>query len=225
MQRSTINAIISSAAALIHERGLFLPPFAGWSLAEWHAHADVTADLLANGLGWDVTDFNAGDFARSGLVLFTTRNGHPDRPTAKPYAEKVMVVGDGQLTPLHFHWRKIEDIINRGGGALMVRLYHSTPEEALDTQRPIKVTVDGMLRTIAAGAVVALQPGESITLLPLVYHEFWGEGGTLIVGEVSSINDDATDNRFLQALGRFPAIEEDVPITFPLVGDRRGQVT
>jgi D-lyxose ketol-isomerase len=33
--------------------------------------------------------------------------------------------------------------------------------------------------------------------------------GAAVVGEVSSIHDDATDNRFLEAPARFPAIVED----------------
>jgi D-lyxose ketol-isomerase len=219
MKRSELNQIIESARALIHERGFFLPPFAAWSLAEWRSRGSATAELIANGLGWDITDFGSGNFAHQGLMLFTVRNGHPAHPDAKPYAEKLMIVGDGQLTPLHFHWRKIEDIINRGGGVLKVRIYHSTSDEQLDRATPVEVSVDGMLQTIEAGGIVALAPGESITLQPGVYHEFWGEGGQLLVGEVSSINDDATDNRFFQPIGRFPTIEEDEPVRYPLVRD------
>ena len=68
-----------------------------------------------------------------------------------------------------------------------------------------------VLRELPPGGVVRLQPGESITLIPGVYHEFWGEGARVLVGEVSTINDDRTDNRFLQPLPRFPTIEEDEP--------------
>lgn len=41
-------------------------------------------------LGWDLTDFGSGDFARRGLFLFTMRNGAARRD-AKPYAEKIMI--------------------------------------------------------------------------------------------------------------------------------------
>ncbi len=221
MKRSELNQIIQSAMAFIHQRGLFLPPFAAWTPEDWHSRAPATAELIANGLGWDITDFGSGDFAKQGLLLFTVRNGHPAHPEAKPYAEKLMIVGDGQLTPLHYHWRKVEDIINRGGGMLMVRVYHSTADEQLDRNSAVDVSVDGIMRTIEAGGIVALAAGESITLVPGVYHEFWGEGGQLLIGEVSSINDDATDNRFFQPIGRFPTIEEDQPIRYPLVGDHR----
>ena len=33
----------------------------------------------------------------------------------------------------------------------------------------------------------------------------------MLLGEVSQCNDDNTDNRFYEQLGRFPAIEEDEP--------------
>ena len=59
--------------------------------------------------------------------------------------------------------------------------------------------------------MIRLQPGESITLYPGVYHSFWGEEGCgkILVGEVSKVNDDRTDNHFLEKTGRFPEIEED----------------
>ena len=41
-------------------------------------------------------------------------------------------------------------------------------------------------------------------------------GGTVFVGEVSQVNDDLTDNYFLDTVGRFADIEEDEPKLFPL---------
>jgi hypothetical protein len=52
-----------------------------------------------------------------------------------------------------------------------------------------------------------------------LYHKFWGEDSTVLVGEVSVVNDDYTDNRFLDPIGRFPDIEEDVEPFYLLVGD------
>jgi len=50
--------------------------------------------------------------------------------------------GEKQLTPLHHHWIKIEDIINRGGGKLMLRLFNATKDAGLkDT--PVVATLDG----------------------------------------------------------------------------------
>ena len=78
---------------------------------------------------------------------------------------------------------------------------------------------DGMPRTVQAGGRIALAPGESVTLLPKQYHAFWGEGGDVLIGEVSTVNDDNTDNYFLDKLGRFPTIVEDEPIHRLLVKD------
>ena len=46
-------------------------------------------------------------------------------------------------------------------------------------------------------------------LMPGVWHAFWAEGDCLI-GEVSTVNDDLTDNIFEQSIGRFADIEEDM---------------
>ena len=42
---------------------------------------------------------------------------------------------------------------------------------------------DGMARTVQAGGRLALTPGESVTLMPGVYHAFWGEGDDVLIGE------------------------------------------
>jgi len=78
----------------------------------------------------------------------------------------------------------------------------------------------GLTRT-AAGDTVTLRPGESISLPQRLYHRFWGEKGkgTVLVGEVSRVNDDRVDNRFHDPVGRFPDIEEDEPPLHLLYGD------
>ena len=48
----------------------------------------------------------------------------------------------------------------------------------------------------------------------------WGEGGDVLIGEVSTVNDDVTDNVFVsKKIGRFSEIEEDVAPTHLLVSD------
>jgi D-lyxose ketol-isomerase len=64
-----------------------------------------------------------------------------------------------------------------------------------------------------------LAPGESVTLMPGDWHAFWGEGGDVLIGEVSTVNDDETDNWFREPIGRFAEIEEDVAPTHLLVSD------
>jgi D-lyxose ketol-isomerase len=156
-----------------------------------------------------------------GLVLFTLRNGRrgTDR-YPKTYAEKIMLVGEGQLTLTHFHWEKTEDIINRGGGRLSLCLHNATDRDR-QADTPVTVSMDGVRRSLPAGAVVTLEPGESITLPPRLYHSFWGERGTgaVLVGEVSTVNDDHRDNCFLEEQLRFPMIDEDEPPRRYLVGD------
>ncbi len=221
MKRSIINKIISDAEEFAKIRRFHLPPFAYWGVDEWQRRAPDVGQIVERGLGWDITDFGLGNFRERGLTLFTIRNGDRDNlrsGRSEIYAEKILVVNVEQITPLHFHWVKTEDIINRGGGRLAVQLYNATAVDDLDSTDVI-VRVDSIPRRVQAGAIISLQPGESVTLTPRLYHAFWAEGERVLVGEVSSVNDDAADNRFYEAIGRFPAIEEDVPPTRLLVND------
>jgi D-lyxose ketol-isomerase len=221
MKRSEINALMADADQFLREHRFFLPPFAYWKPDEWAAKSASAREIVECGMGWDITDFGRGDYASCGLFLFTLRNGRLENLKAgrgKVYAEKVLIVDEGQVTPMHFHWTKTEDIINRGGGRLVIKLYNSTEEGGL-AETPIHVRLDGVERTLPAGETVRLAPGESITLTTGLYHEFWGEGGRVLVGEVSTVNDDHIDNRFHEQVGRFPTIEEDEPPLYLLVGD------
>jgi D-lyxose ketol-isomerase len=221
MKRSEINTIMEKADAFIQSRGFYLPPFAYWPPDAWKKKGPEVREIVDNKLGWDITDFGRGDFNSIGLFLFTIRNGNAHNLQAmkgKLYAEKIMIVEDGQVTPMHFHWNKMEDIINRGGGELLIQLYGATSDEQLDRRNELSVSIDGLRRTLQPGATIRLAPGESITLEPRCYHMFWGKGRVLI-GEVSMVNDDQQDNRFYEPVGRFPEIEEDVPPLYLLCND------
>ncbi len=221
MKRSQVNTIISEADAFAREHQFYLPPFAYWTPDNWRAQDESVREIAEHGLGWDITDFGQGRYSELGLCLFTIRNGSPANlktGRGKIYAEKLLIVGENQVTPFHYHWVKTEDIINRGGGTLMLQLYNSTEDGGLaDTD--ITVSTDGRVRHLPAGAIVALVHGESITLPTGLYHKFWGEGGTVLVTEVSMVNDDHTDNRFYEPVGRFSEIEEDEPPLHLLVND------
>lgn len=219
MKRSEVNALIEEAKAFFARHRFHLPPWAFWAPDAWRGRRSDCTEIADNMLGWDITDFGSGDFARVGLLLFTIRNGNPRRDR-KPYAEKVMVVGEGQITPMHFHWKKMEDIINRGGGRIVIELHGSTADEGV-SELPIVVRIDGVARSVEAGGQVVLSPGESICLEQGVYHRFYGEpgAGTVLVGEVSEVNDDTSDNRFLEPCGRFPMLVEDVAPNHLLVSD------
>lgn len=211
MKRSEVNALIRDAKNFIESFQFALPPFANWTPEDWAAKGHECDEIRDNMLGWDVTDYGLGDFARKGLTLFTVRNGNQNNPKyKKPYAEKLLISQEDQLCTMHFHWNKMEDIINRGGGILMMELYNATPDEQLaDTD--VTVVSDGVELTVPAGTVLELLPGQSVTLLPRMYHAFWAKKGhgPVLIGEVSQTNDDNTDNRFLEPMGRFPTIEED----------------
>ena len=212
MKRSEINVAIKNAIAIFDEYKISLPDFVGWTPEEWTDKGEETLEIKENMLGWDITDFGSGNFDEMGLLLITLRNGNNKKPQKypKPYAEKLMMVKEKQITPMHFHWNKMEDIINRGGGNLMIKLYNSTETGDLAVS-DVNVSIDGVKHVFPAGCIVRIKPGQSITLTQGLYHRFWGEEGcgSVIVSEVSMCNDDNNDNCFYDKVGRFPKIEED----------------
>ena len=219
MKRSEINQLIVKAKDFFEEMNFKLPPWGYWPPEEWKGKEEMYQEISENNLGWDLTDFGCNDFYNRGLLLFTIRNGNIKKDK-KPYAEKIMIVEENQETPLHFHWNKMEDIINRGGGNLVLELYNSTAKNELaDTE--VSVKTDGIVRKIPAGGKIVLSPGESITLVQGLYHRFYGEEGKgkVLVGEVSAVNDDNTDNCFYKNIGRFPEIVEDEMPVHLLVSD------
>ncbi|MEM7695727.1 MAG: D-lyxose/D-mannose family sugar isomerase [Pseudomonadota bacterium] len=221
MKRSTVNAILDDARAMIADHGFILPPFAEWSPDEMVEKAAGTRIADAR-LGWDITDYGAGRFDEMGLFLFTLRNGDAadlTRGTGMLYAEKLLISRKDQLSPMHAHKVKAEDIINRGGATLVVELYGSGPDGNFDEGAGVTVLCDGVSRTVPAGGKLQLGPGESVTLMPGDWHAFWGEGGDVLIGEVSTVNDDLTDNYFREPIGRFSTIEEDEAPQRLLVSD------
>lgn len=222
MKRSEINNILREAIEFIRASHFALPPFAYWTPQDWQEKGAEVSEIVERKLGWDITDFGSGDFANTGLFLFTIRNGSPENLKTlqgKLYAEKILIIQVGQVTPLHYHGSKMEDIINRWGGKLGIELYGSLADGSLDKTSTVKVSLDGVLHTLPAGGKVYLSPGESITLTQGLYHKFWSEEAPVLAGEVSSVNDDETDNYFYDAKGRFPAIEEDEAPLYLLCND------
>ena len=219
MKRSELNRIMKSALALAAEYRFALPPFVTWSMEEWRGKSHEYDEIKDNMLGRDITDFGSGDFHKVGLLMITLRNGNFNNPKyQKTYAEKLLISEVGQVTPYHFHWKKMEDIINRGGGVLVLKCYNSGAQrEMLNT--PVTVYKDGRAYEVAAGERIEVNVGESITLIPGQYHNFWAEKATCLIGEVSKTKDDNVDNHFYEPVGRFPEIEEDEPILSPLFSE------
>jgi D-lyxose ketol-isomerase len=151
---------------------------------------------------WDVTDFGLGDWRAFGLVLINLSE-EPE------YTEKLMYAERGMTTPAHTHKVKKEDIICRSG-ALSIRLWG----EDLTLKR------NGEWITLDTGSLLQLEPGERVTLTPGIIHEFFPTSDHCIISEVSTANDDANDNFFVNLqVGRFPGIEEDEPAQVKLVSD------
>ena len=216
MKRSEIDRHIDWAIALCQKQRFALPAFTYWSPMEWDRRRAEAEHLWNVMQGWDATDYARGDFDKVGAVLFTLRNGNTYDPSmGTPYCEKIITMKAGQLLPMHFHYSKTEDIINRAGGTLCVKVFNSKSEAegfAIDTQSDVHLRLDGRPVTLPAGAAVEVGSGDSITLFPYIYHEFYAkpEDGDLIVGEVSTINDDRKDNHFAEPF-TLPPIQEDVP--------------
>ena len=213
MKRSEINACIKYMENLIQSHGFKLPPFCSWTPQEWETKGHEYDEIRDNRVGWDITDYGKGDWEKLGFALVTIRNGNQHNPKYKKvYAEKLLMLKEGQHSPMHFHWMKSEDIINRGGGVLVIHVYNDDGQGGLgDTD--VLVNSDGRSYYVPAGTGVELKPGESITIWPHQYHDFDVKEGTgdVLIGEVSMCNDDNTDNRFYEEMGRFPAVEEDEP--------------
>lgn len=219
MRRSEINAILRDAEKFLKSRQFYLPEWATWDLQDWRSNKDKVGYIVERMLGWDITDFGSGDFLKCGLFLFTMRNGKYGADK-KPYAEKIMIVEENQETPFHFHWSKMEDIINRGGGNLVIEVYNADEHEQF-ADSPVHIRVDGIEHIVEPGGKIILHPGQSVCQDQFLYHRFYGEPGhgKVMVGEVSQCNDDNIDNRFYEAVGRFPDIDEDEEPLYLLCSD------
>jgi D-lyxose ketol-isomerase len=213
MKRSEINRALRELETMCGQEHCYLPPFCRFTPEQWQDLGHEYDEIRDCMLGWDITDYGMGDFDRLGFSLITIRNGNRTATDKYPkvYAEKLLYLKEGQYAPNHFHWFKTEDIINRGGGNVLIRVFMSLPNEEIDRISDVSVQTDGRSYTVPAGTQVRLTPGESIFIYQRLYHDFSVEPGTgpVLLGEVSQCNDDNTDNRFYPPVGRFPAIEED----------------
>jgi len=219
VKRSEINRVITDSITFFSRHRFFLPPFAWIRPDEWKAMAKEYESAIRTGLGWDVTDFGLGTFSETGLLLFTIRNGVQEdgNDSVKTYCEKIIHLRNGQECPSHYHTSKMEDIINRGGGMLCFRLYWAGSNGRSYSDQEISVESDGRKVSCEAGDVIRLEPGESLTIPPFLYHSFWAEEDDVLTGEVSRVNDDVSDNFFYIDMPRFSDIQEDEPPEYLLV--------
>lgn len=218
LTRSEVNATLTQAYEFFSSFGAFLPPQSMWSVEEWLANKAEMAPAIKGGVGWDIFK-PSPDFAKEGLTLYTLTNGYPG--SYQVYAEKLLLALPGQVTPMHYHAIKQEDIICGGGANMHIELYWAENEKQL-SDRPVEVVLNNRMATVKAGEELVLKPGERITLAPRMFHRFWADPDSSSSGfirEVSMVNDDSTDNYFLEELGRFAEVIEDEPILWPLGSD------
>lgn len=215
MKRSKINSIIKDMENLAKEQGFKLPDFSKWDKEKWSTIGKEYEEIRDNKLGWDITDYGLSNFEKIGFALFTIRNGNYNLKNKypKPYAEKILMLYEGQTSPLHYHKSKMEDIINRGGNDVYITVYNGNPDLTIQYDTDVEIHMDGKKEFVAPGTKVKLSPGDSITITPYMYHDFQvpESGGPVLLGEVSMCNDDDNDNFFYEKMGRFPTIEEDEP--------------
>jgi len=190
MKRSQINQAIKDATTCFQAAQWALPPVPRW----------------------DVTDCGLGRFEQVGLVLVNLAE-EPE------YCEKLMYSKFRQVTPLHTHKKKKEDIICRHG-RLAIEVWKGHPERTTKG-KIFQISRNGKKVEVRSGEPLMLEAGERVTIVPGIYHAFWPESPEAIIGEVSTANDDAHDNFFVDTgIGRFPEIEEDEPATVRLINEQ-----
>jgi D-lyxose ketol-isomerase len=204
MKRSHINQILQRSEAFLESKQFFLPPFARWDGLAWHS--PEAEALKQAGLGWAITDFGFGEFESHGATVFTLRNA---ALFDSVYCEKIIVLEARQKIGHHYHLEKTEDVINRAGGVLEVQLASVSKDNQLGTT-PVRVARDGVWTEVPSGTTLRLLPGESVTLLPGTSHLFFAPEDAVLMGEVSSVNNDLQDNYFVFGVGN-TQIEEDAP--------------
>lgn len=223
MKRSEINAELKWAVELLKKNNITLPRFAYWTMDEWKQNIDKVDTIRDVMAGWDITDYGTGRYQEIGCVLFTVRNGNLDKPeVGSPYCEKYLLFKEGQRLPVHYHVMKTEDIINRAGeGDMEVVLYNMKKDGTVDHESDVVYYSDGVREVAKAGVPFVITKGNSIRLTPNVFHTFGTVAGSgeLVVGEVSKVNDDNTDNYWAEPTARFAEIEEDEPPLYPLCNE------
>lgn len=213
MKRSEINNQIEKFISFCEEVNYRLPIFS-------YQNPEIINEIKVRQLGFDITDYGSNDFKTVGLTLFTIRNGNPSESKSIPYCEKTMFSLPGQKTPCHYHQKKTEDIFVRVGSDLIIKIWPSGKSKVDGIK--MRVLFNGCeYREITSGKVIRISVGETVTLTPKEAHEFYGDpkGDGVLLGEVSTYNDDMGDNYFLDKVARFPKINEDDSISHYLVSD------
>ena len=209
--RNTKNSIFTSLISLLLCISMLLGTTFAWFTDMVSSDGNVIQSGNLEAQMFYSEDFLAADDAAwkdaSNKAVFTQQNWEPGYTDLKyvkihtggslNFKWKLTVEADGPVTDL-------ADVID---------VYYVNPANNEITSLAGLESVGTLTEVMSkkTNSTGKLEPGQSITLTPGLYHRFWGEegSGTVIVGEVSMCNDDANDNRFYDKVGRFPEIEED----------------
>ena len=100
-------------------------------------------------------------------------------------------------------------------------LWPARPGPGAPKHAAFKVALNGVPVDVLPGEPIALQAGSRVTIVPGIWHSFVASSEECIIGEVSTANDDANDNFFINPyIGRYPEIEEDEPPVVRLLSDK-----
>jgi D-lyxose ketol-isomerase len=212
MPRSEINDAIALAEDFFLAHKYALPIWSAWSLDDWLAAGREMEHVRKAKLGWIVRDFGSERFAREGSVGFTLHNmGTDDPPGMIGVFLRALLVHVHQVTPLHAHPLRNWTIENRGGGRLIVELYHAGPDDELDETRHVVVRIDGIGRTIAPGDPIAIAPGNTIEIPPRVYRKYWAEEASAMAVEFGAAGRGDPPVEYFEPFASLFEIDEDEP--------------
>ena len=156
MKRSQINSFIEKAKVFARRMNAHLPPFAFWPIEAWETLGDECDEIRKLMLGWDVTDFGLNDYYKTGRTLFTLRNGsHNLENCSRTYSEKFIFIEENQAAPVHYHRNKTEDIINRGGGNILVQVANTTVD-GMKSDKSFTLSVNGIRKQFNPDEIIRL---------------------------------------------------------------------
>lgn len=214
MKRSHTNQALKELEDMCEKNCGYLPPFCHFT-PEQRQSIDHDYDKVRNCmLDWDITDYGVGDSDILAFSLITLRNENRAMVDnySKVYVEKLLYLKEGQYASNHFQWYKTEDIINRVGGNVLIRIRSSLSNEENDYEPDAAVYTASRINSASVGTQICLTPGERIHVQQYLYHAFSEEKktGSVLLGKVSMDNDD-TGNRCNPTVGRFPKIRDYEP--------------
>jgi len=87
-----------------------------------------------------------------------------------------MHLAEDQKSVIHYHKSKMEDIINNGGGNILICFWKTLPDGKLSDE-DLTLMVDAEPRLLKAGEELRLAPGQSVTIPQKTFHKFWAQKG------------------------------------------------